>query len=243
VIQLVLVFPPSSPPSPEIKTFLSNSVYQNRVQFFTGNPLVDADLERVQIRQADAVFLMSGNDADRRLSDEHNTLRAFAIADYAPDVALYVYHGLEGTSAVLKNTANEDICVDSVKQAMIGYSCRYEGLNTFIVNLLHQTEPRDSYDEVWQAQYGDGSGNELYSGSVNPLFAGMAFTSLSFYLFKEFSVTLFGIKKYIHSMGKYHVVLNPGKEYRIEKSDELLYLSQNKDLIIEMSLLVCARCC
>jgi hypothetical protein len=246
VIQLVLVL--KNEPTLQVKSFLSNSLYANRVQFFTGSPLVAADLERVQIRQASAVFLMSGDEDDRRMEDEHNTLRAWAIEDYAPDVALYVYHRLEETSTVLTLTASESICIDTVKQTMMGFSCLYEGMNTFIVNLLHQTEPRSrfvllfltqSYSDVWQAQYGDGSGNELYSGPINPLFAGMSFTSLSFYLFKEFSVTLFGIKKYIPQKGKHHVFLNPGKDYRVDKGDELLFLSQNKDLIIELSLLVC----
>jgi voltage-gated potassium channel Kch len=235
-IQLVLVL--RSAPSSTIKSFLSNSLYSSRVQFFTGSPLVDADLERVLIRQASAIFLMSGHDQEGRLEDEHNTLRAYAIEDFAPDIPLYVYHSLESTSSVLKHSVTESICIDSVKQAMMGYSCLYEGLNTFIVNLLHQTEPRSSYSHVWEAQYGDGSGNEVYSGSLNPVFTGMSFTSLSFYIFREFSVTLFGIKKYCPQKGKFHVFLNPGKEYKVEKSDELLYLSQNGDLILELSHLV-----
>ena len=50
----ILILCRKTEPTGQVKTFLSNSLYFNKVFYFTGSPLVDADLERVQLRLADA---------------------------------------------------------------------------------------------------------------------------------------------------------------------------------------------
>jgi len=173
------------------------------------------------------MFIMISPSGDPATEDEHNTLRAWSCTDYAPNAQCYVYHHLPSTEVQLESVSTANVCLSNLKLALMGTTCLYSGVNTFIVNLLRQTEPKKRCKEVWEAQYGDGTGNAVYTKITNPVFVGQSFSIISYYLFREFSVNLFGLKKYCHSFSKPHIVLNPGKEYFIEKGDILIYLAQN----------------
>ncbi len=95
------------------------------------------------------------------------------------------------------------VCVETLKQALVGYSCIFPGSTSFLVNLLNHSTPFEGYDSPWQAQYGDGSGNEIYFASVNKTFIGLSFSLVSSYLFKHFQITLFAVKSYMADTSSY----------------------------------------
>ena len=94
------------------------------------------------------------------------------------------------------------ICVDDLKQFVLGLSTLYSGASAFLVILLKKCkiamggftgmskvsdtlflsvqniEPQ-TFDESWKAQYGDGTENEFYTIPINPVFIGRKFTDVA----------------------------------------------------------------
>ena len=106
------------------------------------------------------------------------------------------------------------------------------------------------------AQYGDGAANDIYSIRVNPIFVGMPFIEVasvghfrSFklifqYLYDNFQVILIAVKGYINHLQKYHLMLNPGRDYILCQLDDCIFIGQDPSIIKEINNLVClsVRC-
>jgi hypothetical protein len=119
----------------------------------------------------------------------------------------------------------------------MAFNCLYRGSGTLIINLLENIRFYPTYIDVWQAQYADGAINRISETELNPIFVGLSFTMLSYYLYKEFQVILIGIihgiKHSIHGItqqgsSNVHVVLNPGKEYIIDPLDRCLFINSSE---------------
>ncbi|KAJ3037639.1 potassium channel, sub T, member 2 [Rhizophlyctis rosea] len=227
--KLSIVFMARSPPTQFVKTVLSEVRYKNRVVYLQGSALDATDIERVKLQRAEAAFILPDKTVeDRKQEDEHNTLRAWSFSDHAPDVPLFVYNLLPETETFQLKTATAVVCIDSLKQILIGYNCLYEGAGTLLINLLQNSTPSKSYTQPWQAEYGDGSGNEVYSVPMNALFVGQRFCDVSWYLFREFQIILFAVNAYVHRRNVHHVMLNPGR-YELGARDQLLVIAQDWD--------------
>ena len=134
---------------------------------------------------------------------------------------------LPESDCFVEKISSASICVEDLKQALIGLTCVHKGSVSFIVNLLHQTRPYEKYDEVWHSQYGDGAGNEVYAHKLHSLFIGKSFALVSSFLYREYQVTLFGLQVYNKHRGLNHTILNPGHEFKITASDVGIFLSQD----------------
>lgn len=121
------------------------------------------------------------------------TLLAWSIHIYAPDTRIFTYNLLAETESFQWGVVEKSMCISDVKQLLLAYNCRHRGTATLILNLLHPSEPANSYDDGWQAQYGDGTGNELYVGPVPSVFVGWTFAQASWFVFQEFQSVLIGI--------------------------------------------------
>lgn len=64
-------------------------------------------------------------------------------------------------------------------QYLLAMNCRCRGVSTLLINLLHQRQPRNRYDESWQAQYDDGSCNEIYMAPAAKCLIGLTFADAS----------------------------------------------------------------
>ncbi|KAJ3036872.1 hypothetical protein HK097_003685 [Rhizophlyctis rosea] len=225
--KLNIVFLARNEPSQTINTILSEVQFKNRVTYLQGSALDATDMERVKLRLAEAAFILPDrNAADLKQEDEHNTIRAWAFNDFAVDIPLFVYNLLPETETFQHKTTRATVCIDSLKQILIGYNCLYEGAGTLMVNLLQQSSPQSRYHEPWQAEYGDGSGNEVYSIPVNQMFVRQRFADISWYLFREFQVILFAVNAYVPQRACSHLLLNPGA-YELGPRDQLLLIAQD----------------
>lgn len=121
------------------------------------------------------------------------TLLAWSIHIYAPDTRIFTYNLLAETESFQWGVVEKSMCISDVKQLLLAYNCRHRGTATLILNLLHPSEPANNYDDGWQAQYGDGTGNELYVGPVPSVFVGWTFAQASWFVFQEFQSVLIGI--------------------------------------------------
>ncbi|KAI8897734.1 hypothetical protein BC833DRAFT_22950 [Globomyces pollinis-pini] len=212
----------------DVKYKLKQHDLKQRVTYLHGTGLGNADLQRVQLNYAVSAFILASHyTPNHRIEDEHNTLRAWAFDRFAPDVPIFLETILPQTAYVQEDLATGIVCVDEFKQVFLGYNCLYRGVGTLFLNLLRGAKRYDEYEEPWEAQYGDGTANEIYKIPLNPLFTGKSFTFLSFYLFKEFQIILFALNTYIPEKDLFHVLLNPGNDYKMKSDDECFFIAQN----------------
>ncbi|KAI8817733.1 uncharacterized protein EV422DRAFT_213864 [Fimicolochytrium jonesii] len=231
---LNLVFMGRDEPSAAVKAIVRREGFTHRCTYLQGNVLEVQDMERAQIQHAAAAFIIADRNApDHLIEDDENTLRAWAIDDHAPDVPLFVYNLLPETEILQTHSANEAVCIDNLKQILIGFNLIYRGIGTVLLNLLVQTKPRREYEAPWEAQYGDGLGNELYSGPVNPVFYGFEFQRASYFLFRQYQVICFAVRAVLDN-GETHLILNPAG-YKLGKKDLLYYVAQRQEDIDDIA--------
>lgn len=93
---------------------------------------------------------------------------------------------------------------------------------------------------------GDGASNEIYSLTLHPIFIGLKFCELSYYLFCEFQIILFAVRVDVSGLVSSfeadeedrHTVLNPGPEYVLKADDECIFLAQDRGCVALVSELV-----
>ncbi|KAJ3233556.1 potassium channel, sub T, member 2 [Chytriomyces hyalinus] len=216
-----------TPSTPALKAVMNSYRYRGRVSYLVGSGMDASDLERAQIRHASAVYIIADRAAeDRRLEDEQNTLRAWAIHIYAPDTPLYVSNLLPDTQAYQEVTVDAAVCVDDLRHLVLSLTVMYEGAATLLINLIHTSVPQ-KFRKQWEAQYDDGQGNEIHVVPVNPVFAGVRFSDVSWYCYREFQITMIGVRVYARSTGLKTLVLNPGQTYRISEQDDVVFMTQS----------------
>ncbi len=57
-------------------------------------------------------------------------------------------------------------------------------------------------------------------------------------MYAEFQVILVGVNVYDISVREHHVLLNPGKNYRMQESDECIFIAQSPSDVEEIASLV-----
>ncbi|KAF9141898.1 potassium channel, sub T, member 2 [Mortierella sp. GBA39] len=189
-----VVFLSRNKPSKDVKNLLDMPSHKNRTTMLVGNGLDESDLKRCQAKDAGGVFIIPDRTASGLESqDTMTTLLAWSLHLYAPSTRVFTYNLLPETESFQWGFVEQTMCISDVKQLLLAYSCRHRGTTTLILNLLHPSEPSNSYDDGWQAQYGDGTGNELYVGPVPDVFCGWTFAQVSWFVFQEFQSILIGV--------------------------------------------------
>ncbi|KAF9140157.1 hypothetical protein BGX30_006964 [Mortierella sp. GBA39] len=214
-------------PSKEIQALLHSARYKNRVVYLKGTPLENKDLERIQARHAEGIFII----ADRNSpfspleEDRHNTLSTLAFRNVS-DAGIYTYNLLPETEIYQKMAATQVVCADELRQVLLAFNCLQQATATLILNLLHQHRPSEKFTEAWEAEYDDSLGNEFYISYLNPIFDGKPFGFVSWFLYRRFQVILFGVRIRLQSR-EYHTALNPGKDYRFQHNEQCIFIAQN----------------
>lgn len=113
-----------------------------------------------------------------------------------------------------------------MKQTFLALNCLYRGSGTLLVNLIQKISANYDFTDPWLSQYADGTANYLHEIKLNPIFAGLSFTMLSYYLYKEFQVTLIGVNHKERGKNS-HVVLNPGKDYEMYNDDTIFVIANS----------------
>ena len=232
-----IVFLSPVPANASIKSIVNQSLYRDAITFIHGSPLLEHDMARARLEHAAAAFIIPDRNAsDYQDESDKVTLRALAFDNYAPDTPLYVYNLLVEMTALQEKITTASICLDSLKQMLLAYNCIYRGTGTILINLLRQISTRDSYDEPWQAQYGDGAGNKIFSSDINPVFIGKTFSYMASYLYAEYQVIFFAVTTKVFD--RRHFVINPGKKFILRESDECYFMASQMTDIQAISKLV-----
>ncbi|GAA5796488.1 hypothetical protein HPULCUR_001860 [Helicostylum pulchrum] len=226
---LNVVFLDINRPNEELKFLERNSMWGHRIQFIHGSVLDEQTLKRVQARSATAIFTLSDQHApDPTKEDERNTVRLWSLHCYtvSHNVKIYTYN-LSPSTAIYQKMAKEIICVREFKQYLLAMNCRCRGASTLLTNLLHQRRPLDRYHESWQAQYDDGSCNEIYMDKPPPALIGLPFKEAAWIVYVECQVILFGIKARLPNCEHREILLNPENNYEINDDDLCVYMCES----------------
>ncbi|KAF9933219.1 Calcium-activated potassium channel subunit alpha-1 [Linnemannia zychae] len=195
-----VVFLSRNKPSKDVRTLLDMPSHKNRTTILVGNGLDESDLKRCQAKDAAGVFIIPDLTVSRKESqDTMTTLLAWSLHLHAPKTRIFTYNLLPETETFQWGIAEQTICISEVKQLLLAYSCRHRGTTTLILNLLYPSEPSNNYEDGWQAQYGDGTGNEIYTGPVPTVFVGWTFAQVSWFVFQEFQTILIGVDIFLQS--------------------------------------------
>ncbi|KAJ3074306.1 potassium channel, sub T, member 2 [Podochytrium sp. JEL0797] len=213
----------------QVQGILASYKYKDRVTYLVGSGMEKSDLERAQVGHANAVYILAYRGApEHRREDQKNTLRAWAIHNYAPSVPLYVNNLLPDTSSYQDSTVTSALCVDDLKQLVLGLSVMYSGASTLLINLIHITLPEVKHDHLWEAQYGDGFENKIYVVPINSNFIGMPFNEASLLVFREFEICMIGVRIFHAGTSFKSLVLNPGASYRLSSNDDIVFIAQSE---------------
>ncbi|RCH92283.1 potassium channel, sub T, member 1, partial [Rhizopus stolonifer] len=226
---LNVVFLDINRPNEELKFLERNSMWGHRIQFIHGSVLDEQTLKRVQARSASAIFTLSDQHAiDPTKEDERNTVRLWSLHCFtvSHNVDIYTYN-LSPSTSIYQKMAKEIICVREFKQYLLAMNCRCRGASTLLTNLLHQRRPMDHYDESWQAQYDDGSCNEIYMDRPPTALVGMTFKEAAWVVYTECQVILFGVKTCLDNCEQREILLNPGNHYILKPDDLCVYTCES----------------
>ncbi|KAL7315601.1 hypothetical protein PS15m_004798 [Mucor circinelloides] len=233
---LSVVFLDINRPTEQLKVMERNSIWGHRIQFLHGSVLDEKTLLRVEARYAEAIFTISDQNASEpSKEDERNTVRLWSLYCHtvSHNVPIFTYN-LSPSTAIYQKVAKEIICVREFKQYLLAMNCRCRGASTLLTNLLHQRQPINQYDEGWQAQFDDGSCNEIYTGKAPPCIEELTFGQAALFLFEEAQVILFAIKTFMEERNEYEILLNPSNSYKIKKTDECVYIAEGPREIQEI---------
>jgi hypothetical protein len=214
--------------STSLKYMLKSWKLKGRMYHFIGSGLERRDLQRIRADRASAVMIIASLTADDpKVEDEHNTLRAWSFYDYASHVPLYLETLLPVNDSLQLNFTTGILCISDFQQIFLAYNCIYRGVGTLMINLIRGSKKYSEYEEPWQSQYGDGASNRIIKEKLNPIFEGVSFCELSSFLYQEYQIVLFGVHAYVTPFKTRHVLLNPGKEYKIKNNDCGFFISSS----------------
>jgi len=212
--------------NPSLKSFLQIPIWSERVIFIQGSVLRETDLLRVKMDVAEACFILtSRQEVDKRAADEKTILRAMAVKDFAPECPLYVQI-IRPESRLHIRFADQVICDEEMKFALLAMNSYMPGLSTLITLLAHTSKGREgrNLQTSWKREFGKSAGNEIYyceevgeSRFFGEL-VGIRFSRAAVSAHVKYGATLFALKR------NGEIKLNPGNEVKIEKTDSLFYI-------------------
>ncbi|KAI3647012.1 hypothetical protein MP228_007233 [Amoeboaphelidium protococcarum] len=239
--QIVILSPHK--PTHDIKQLLNSLQYRHRIAFIQGSALEENDLRRCSLRQASACFVIADRSKGIHLSDgieedRRNVLRVWSIRKFSSKTPVYAFNIRPETDLHVRPLVKQVVCVNSIKQMILGISCIHKGASALITNLIHSAPRLKKYNQNWQVQYGDGLCNVIRLSPFNMLFCGKRYSDVCWFLYAEFQVILIGVKFRIpakinasqaniktpnneSTVYTYceHLVLNPGPDFIFPEND------------------------
>jgi voltage-gated potassium channel Kch len=225
-VAVVVVLP--SLPSPELIALASNPHCQHRMQLAVGSLLFEDDLERMHVRTADAVFILTDKGAaDVAAVDMSVVLQALAVADYAPDLREHLYVQVMRSSSkhhLLLAGISNVVPIEGLKYNLIGQTGGAHGLTTLVAHLLHSHSqslvPRGVSDvtqlDGWKREYVHGAWQQLRAVSLAQ-YAGHQIGHVTAGIFLANGAVLFAINSEVRNRRR--IVVKPPLQRIVRDTD------------------------
>ncbi|KAL7018338.1 hypothetical protein ACKWTF_010719 [Chironomus riparius] len=173
------------------------------VAFFQGTMMNAVDLERVKVHEADACLVLANKYCqDPDAEDAANIMRVISIKNYSDDIRVIIQLMQYHNKAYLLNIPSWDwkqgddvICLAELKLGFIAQSCLAPGFSTMMANLFAMRSFKTSPDmQIWQNDYLQGTGCEMYTETLSPSFTGMTFPQACELCFTKLKLLLLAIE-------------------------------------------------
>jgi voltage-gated potassium channel len=224
----------SGPPSSELVALSNDPQFESNLQLLVGSPLFKHDLERVRMREAAGVFLLTDKYArDTNAVDTAIILQAIAICDFAPNMRdkLFV-HVLR--RAVMRHLVDAGISnvlsINELKYGLIGQSCCAPGFSTLMTNLMRRHAPDvvappvglPAQHSTWSDEYAQGCAHQPWSMPLAH-FAGETYGCVATSVFLATGATIFAVETYDGDVRR--IVVKPRVAYEIVADDLAFYFA------------------
>lgn len=216
-------------PSQEMKIFLHSGSYELSLKYLQGNPILEKDIERADLKKAVACVIMTDKYTDNPHPIDHkNILLSLYIKKYLlnnnTNKQLFIQlikpenkiHYQQGILSIMPNQIDSDqiIIVEEIKMNLLSKSCLIPGIITMISNLVisaGEIEGSDSSSSPWKKEYSDGRGHEIYRTPLNNYLKDKSFCQISSIIYKSYNAIVFALEIQVDEQTI--IRLNPGNFY------------------------------
>ncbi|ENN82451.1 hypothetical protein YQE_01175, partial [Dendroctonus ponderosae] len=207
------------------------------VEFFQGTIMNPIDLQRVKVHEADACLVLANKYCqDPDAEDAANIMRVISIKNYSDDIRVIIQLMQYHNKAYLLNIPSWDwkqgddvICLAELKLGFIAQSCLAPGFSTMMANLFAMRSFKTSPDtQVWQNDYLQGTGCEMYTETLSLSFTGMTFPQASELCFTKLKLLLLAIEVKGVEGADTKISINP-KGAKIVANTQGFFIAQSAD--------------
>ncbi|CAG9768742.1 unnamed protein product [Ceutorhynchus assimilis] len=234
-VDVEVVFLHRKEPDLELEGLLKR--HYTTVEFFQGTMMNAVDLERVKVHEADACLVLANKYCqDPDAEDAANIMRVISIKNYSDDIRVIIQLMQYHNKAYLLNIPSWDwkqgddvICLAELKLGFIAQSCLAPGFSTMMANLFAMRSFKTSPDtQVWQNDYLQGTGCEMYTETLSPSFTGMTFPQASELCFTKLKLLLLAIEVKGVEGADTKISINP-KGAKIVANTQGFFIAQSAD--------------
>lgn len=190
----VVIMGPEEPETLLYDKVLSNTLYEDLVQYVKGSPLSDFDLRRVEASSALMFFVLSDpTSTDKQASDIDAIMCCKGISIHAPKLPIYAQCILASSKGNQSWAGwHQVMCIDEVKLGFIAVSANCPGFGTMLCNLIASSGDADC-DVEWKEDYCVGFGQEMYCLPISESLIGWRFCEVATELYIKFGVCVFAL--------------------------------------------------
>ncbi|KAB0801936.1 hypothetical protein PPYR_04122 [Photinus pyralis] len=235
-VDVEVVFLHRKPPDLELEGLFKR--HFTTVEFFQGTIMNPIDLQRVKVHEADACLVLANKYCqDPDAEDAANIMRVISIKNYSDDIRVIIQLMQYHNKAYLLNIPSWDwkqgddvICLAELKLGFIAQSCLAPGFSTMMANLFAMRSFKTSPDmQVWQNDYLQGTGCEMYTETLSPSFTGMTFPQASELCFTKLKLLLLAIEIKGNDDGvDSKISINP-RGAKIQANTQGFFIAQSAD--------------
>ncbi|XP_025828899.1 calcium-activated potassium channel slowpoke isoform X1 [Agrilus planipennis] len=235
-VDVEVVFLHRKPPDLELEGLFKR--HFTTVEFFQGTIMNPIDLQRVKVHEADACLVLANKYCqDPDAEDAANIMRVISIKNYSDDIRVIIQLMQYHNKAYLLNIPSWDwkqgddvICLAELKLGFIAQSCLAPGFSTMMANLFAMRSFKTSPDtQVWQNDYLQGTGCEMYTETLSPSFTGMTFSQASELCFTKLKLLLLAIEIKGGDEGTdSKISINP-RSAKIQANTQGFFIAQSAD--------------
>ncbi|KAA0156007.1 hypothetical protein FNF29_01425 [Cafeteria roenbergensis] len=195
-----VVFLSPQEPSSAIEGLMTSSLFGDKTQYVLGTPLSTADLNRVDITRAAAVFILTSPfKPDVAYRDATAVLMVKSIRTVSPWTQVFCQ--VVNAEARRHEWAQWDhlLCLQELRMGILAKSAVCPGFSTLISNLIMSSTDFDASrlprrDRRWTEEYAAGYGQEVYSVEFSSHFTGSLFSVVANRCYNLFGVCLIGVE-------------------------------------------------
>jgi len=221
-----------------------------QVEFFQGTVMDANDLDRVNIKEADACLVLANKYCDDPdAEDAANIMRVISIKNYHDDIKVIIQLLQYHNKSYLLNIPSWDwkrgddaVCLAELKLGFIAQSCLAPGFSTLMANLFTMRSYKTSADmPKWQNDYMRGTGMEMYTEYLSPAFIGMTFPEAAEMCFMKLKLLLIAIEAKSEDGNESCIAINPGPNIKIETNTQGFFIAQSADEV-KRAIVFCKKC-